>query len=123
MTTQQENTKRIAKNTLMLYVRMLFGMLISLYTSRVVLQALGVEDYGIYNVVGGVVAMFSMVSSSLSSSVSRFLTFELGKGDMEGLKKSFFHIIKYSACFVRHNNNPCRNNRPLVPEYSHDNSR
>lgn len=122
MTTQQENTKRIAKNTLMLYVRMLFGMLISLYTSRVVLQALGVEDYGIYNVVGGVVAMFSMVSSSLSSSVSRFLTFELGKGDMEGLKK-FFHIIKYSACFVRHNNNPCRNNRPLVPEYSHDNSR
>lgn len=89
MTTQQENTKRIAKNTLMLYVRMLFGMLISLYTSRVVLQALGVEYYGIYNVVGGVVAMFSMVSSSLSSSVSRFLTFELGKGDMEGLKKVF----------------------------------
>lgn len=89
MTTQQENTKRIAKNTLMLYVRMLFGMLISLYTSRVVLQALGVEDYGIYNVVGGVVAMFSMVSNSLSSSVSRFLTFELGKGNMEGLKKVF----------------------------------
>lgn len=89
MTTQQENTKRIAKNTLMLYVRMLFGMLVSLYTSRVVLQALGVEDYGIYNVVGGVVAMFSMISNSLSSSVSRFLTFELGKGDMEGLKRVF----------------------------------
>ncbi len=89
MTAQQENTKRIAKNTLMLYVRMLFGMLVSLYTSRVVLQALGVEDYGIYNVVGGVVAMFSMVSNSLSSSVSRFLTFELGKGDKEGLKKVF----------------------------------
>ena len=52
MTEQAENTKRIAKNTLMLYVRMLFGMLVSLYTSRVVLQALGVEDYGIYNVVG-----------------------------------------------------------------------
>lgn len=89
MTTQQENTKRIAKNTLMLYVRMLFGMLVSLYTSRVVLQALGVEDYGIYNVVGGFVAMFSMISSSLSSSVSRFLTFELGRGDMEQLKKVF----------------------------------
>lgn len=86
---QRENTKRIAKNTLMLYVRMLFGMLVSLYTSRVVLQALGVEDYGIYNVVGGVVAMFSMISNSLSSSVSRFLTFELGKGDMEGLKRVF----------------------------------
>ncbi len=89
MTTQQENTKRIAKNTLMLYVRMLFGMLVSLYTSRVVLQVLGVEDYGIYNVVGGFVAMFSMISSSLSSSVSRFLTFELGRGDMEQLKKVF----------------------------------
>ena len=89
MTEQAENTKRIAKNTLMLYVRMLFGMLVSLYTSRVVLQALGVEDYGIYNVVGGVVAMFSIISNSLSSSVSRFLTFELGKGNMEGLKRVF----------------------------------
>lgn len=89
MTSQQENTKRIAKNTLMLYVRMLFGMLVSLYTSRVVLRALGVEDYGIYNVVGGFVSMFSMISSSLSSSVSRFLTFELGRGDKEQLKKVF----------------------------------
>lgn len=85
----RENTKRIAKNTLMLYGRMLFSMLVSLYTSRVVLQALGVEDYGIYNVVGGVVAMFSIVSNSLSSSVSRFLTFELGKGDTDGLKRVF----------------------------------
>lgn len=89
MTTQQENTKRIAKNTLMLYGRMLFSMLVSLYTSRVVLQALGVEDYGIYNVVGGVVSMFSIVSNSLTSSVSRFLTFELGKGDTDGLKRVF----------------------------------
>lgn len=89
MTTQQENTKRIAKNTLMLYVRMLFGMLISLYTSRVVLLALGVEDYGIYNVVGGVVAMFSLLSGSLSAAVSRFLTFELGRKDLERLKKVF----------------------------------
>lgn len=84
-----ENTKRIAKNTLMLYVRMLFGMLVSLYTSRVVLNALGVEDYGIYNVVGGFVAMFSIISSSLSASVSRFLTFELGRGDMQRLKEIF----------------------------------
>ena len=64
MLTQSENTKRIAKNTLMLYIRMLFGMLVSLYTSRIVLNALGVEDYGIYNVVGGFVAMFSHVSSA-----------------------------------------------------------
>ena len=61
MTTQSENTRRIAKNTLMLYVRMLFSMLVSLYTSRVVLNALGVEDYGIYNVVGGFVAMFGFL--------------------------------------------------------------
>lgn len=83
------NSKRIAKNTLLLYVRMLFLMLISLYTSRVILNALGVEDYGIYNVVGGVVTMFSMLSGSLSAAISRFITFELGKGDTEKLKKVF----------------------------------
>lgn len=89
MTSHAENTKRIAKNTLMLYVRMLFGMLVSLYTSRVVLNTLGVEDYGIYNVVGGFVAMFSLISNSLSSSISRFLTFELGKGDKKRLNEVF----------------------------------
>lgn len=100
MTEQAENTKRIAKNTLMLYVRMQFGMLVSLYTSRVVLQALGVEDYGIYNVVGGVVAMFSMISNSLSSSVSRFLTFELGKGNLEGLKRVFSTSLSIHVALV-----------------------
>lgn len=100
MTSQAENTKRIAKNTLVLYVRMLFGMLVSLYTSRIVLQALGVEDYGIYNVVGGVVAMFSMISSSLSSSVSRFLTFELGKGNLEGLKRVFSTSLSIQAALA-----------------------
>lgn len=100
MTTQQENTKRIAKNTLMLYVRMLFSMLVSLYTSRVVLQALGVEDYGIYNVVGGVVAMFSMISNSLSASASRFLTFELGKGDTDGLKRVFSTSLSIQLILV-----------------------
>lgn len=89
MDTHAENTKRIAKNTLMLYVRMLFGMLVSLYTSRVVLQALGVEDYGIYNVVGGFVAMFSLISGALSHSAGRFLTFELGRGNMDGVKRYF----------------------------------
>ena len=84
-----ENTRRIARNTLLMYVRMLFSMLVSLYTSRVVLNALGVEDYGIYNVVGGLVSMFSVVSSSLSSAVGRFLTFELGRGDKEKLKRVF----------------------------------
>ena len=98
MTNHSENTKRIAKNTMMLYCRMLFSMLVSLYTSRVILNALGVEDYGIYNVVGGLVSMFSLISGSLSSSVSRFLTFELGRGDMNRLKLTFstsllIHII------------------------------
>jgi len=84
-----ENTKRIAKNTLFLYGRMIFGMLVALYTSRVILNALGVEDFGIYNVVGGFVAMFSLISSALTSSVSRFITFELGGNNQKGLKDVF----------------------------------
>ena len=83
------NNKRIAKNTILLYVRMLFLMCISLYTSRIILEALGVEDYGIYNVVGGIVSMFIMISGSLSAAISRFITFELGKENIEQLKKVF----------------------------------
>lgn len=79
----------IARNTLIMYIRMFVMMIIGLYTSRVILNTLGIEDYGIYNVVGGVVAMFSIISSSLSSSVSRFLTFEIGRGDFERLKQVF----------------------------------
>lgn len=83
------NNKRIAKNTLFLYLRTLIILVITLYTSRVVLSVLGVEDYGIYIVVGGVVAMFSAISGALSSAISRFITFELGKGDTAKLKKVF----------------------------------
>ena len=89
MTTASENNKRIAKNTLLLYVRMLFMMAVSLYTSRVVLNALGVEDFGIYNVIGGVVAMFSILSGSLSAAITRFITYELGTENQENLKKIF----------------------------------
>lgn len=89
MPTTAENNKRIAKNTLILYVRMIFMMIVSLYTSRVVLNALGVEDYGVYNVVGGVVTMFSFVSSSLSAAINRFMVFELGTGNMAKLKRVF----------------------------------
>lgn len=64
-------------------------MIVSLYTSRVILNALGVEDFGIYNVVGGVVAMFSVISGSLSAAISRFITYELGKGDQSKLNKIF----------------------------------
>ena len=81
--------RRIAKNTMMLYVRMFVLMLVGLYTSRVVLSALGETDYGVYSVVGGVVAMFSMISGALNSAVSRFITFELGKGDPVRLNKVY----------------------------------
>lgn len=93
MTNTTENNKRIAKNTLLLYVRMLFMMAVSLYTSRVVLNALGVEDFGIYNVVGGVVAMFTVLSGSLSAAISRFITYELGKGNQENLNKIFSSAV------------------------------
>lgn len=67
-------------------------MIISLYTSRIVLKVLGVEDYGIYNAVGGVVMMFTVISGSLSSSISRFITFELGKNNLVKLSLSLIHI-------------------------------
>lgn len=88
MTSTSDN-KRVAKNTLVLYFRMLFMMFIGLYTSRINLQSLGVEDFGIYNVVGGVVVMFSIINGSITASISRFLTFEIGTGNMEKLKKVF----------------------------------
>ena len=69
----------------MLYVRTLVVMLITLYTSRVVLKVLGVEDYGIYQVVGGLVAMFAILSNALSSAISRFITYEIGKGNKKRL--------------------------------------
>lgn len=98
MAATESDNKRIAKNTAVLYLRMLVMMFISFFTSRVMLNALGVDDYGINNVVGGLVSMFSILSGSLSASTSRFLTFGLGKGDMQELKKTFsttinIHII------------------------------
>lgn len=84
-----DNNKRIAKNTLLLYFRMLFMMAISLFTSRVVLNTLGVEDYGIYNVVGGIVAMFGFINGSMSSATQRYITFALGKGDKSRLQTVF----------------------------------
>ena len=93
MGNSSENNKRIAKNTLLLYCRMLFLMAVSLYTSRIVLNALGVEDFGIYNVVGGIVAMFAVLSGSLSAAISRFITYELGKGNQKNLNKIFSSAV------------------------------
>lgn len=80
---------RIARNTLMLYIRMLVMMAITLYTSRVVLRVLGVDDFGIYNLVGGIVVMFSFLNSAMASSTQRFLNYELGKGNGENVQKVF----------------------------------
>lgn len=100
-----ENNKRIAKNTIMLYLRMFLTMVVGLYTSRVVLQTLGVEDYGIYGVIGGIVAIMGFLNASMSGATSRFLTFELGRGDKERLSKTFssalvVHIIIAAIVFV-----------------------
>lgn len=83
------NNKRIAKNAALLYVRMAVVMLLSLYISRIVLKVLGVEDFGIYNVVGGVVALFSYLNSALSAATQRYLNFEMGRNNMGALNKVF----------------------------------
>ena len=93
MTDTSANNNRIAKNTLLLYIRMFFMLLISLYTSRVVLSTLGIVDYGINNVVGGVITMLGFLTSSLSAASSRYITYDLGKGDMAALKKTFGNIL------------------------------
>lgn len=89
MSTTSSNNKRIAKNTIFLYFRMLLTMAVTLYTSRVVLATLGVDDYGIYNVAGGVVVMFTFINSAMANASQRFLTFELGIGDFGKLHKVF----------------------------------
>lgn len=83
------NNKRIAKNTIVLYMRTILTLLVSLYTSRIILNGLGVEDYGIYCVVAGFISMLAILSGSLSSSISRFITYELGKEDKSGLNILF----------------------------------
>ncbi len=85
----QVNSKRIAKNTIMLYVRMMVIMLVTLLTSRLVLDALGFVDYGIYNVVGGVISMLSFINNSMTISVQRYFSYEIGKRDAQGLNKIF----------------------------------
>lgn len=95
MSTQIENNKRIAKNTLFMYFRMLLTMVVSLYTSRVVLKTLGVEDFGIYNIVGGVVVFFTFINHAMSNGTQRYLSYELGKQD-GNVSKIF------SACLYIH---------------------
>ena len=99
MTNESENSKRLAKNTLILYARMLFTVGISFYTTRLILVNLGVENYGIYNVIGGFVAMFYMVTSTMTQAVGRFLTFELGTGDVGKLRQTFATSVNILLLF------------------------
>lgn len=97
MPQNSDNNKRIAKNTLLLYVRMLFMMAVSLYTSRVILSTLGVQDFGLYNVVAGFVTMFAFINSAMASATQRYLNFELGKNDPEKLRKVFSTSVNIHA--------------------------
>jgi O-antigen/teichoic acid export membrane protein len=96
----ESNNKRIAKNTVFLYIRMLITMVVSLYTSRVVLSTLGVTDFGIYNVVGGVVAMFGFITNTMASASQRFLAYDLGINDYEQLKRTFSITVSIYLLFA-----------------------
>lgn len=105
MTDSIANNKRIAKNTILLYVRMFIMMAVGLFTSRIILDALGVSDYGIYNVIGGLVTMFSVLTGAMSVATSRFLTFALGSGNNQLLRRTFvtavnIHLIIAAAIVV-----------------------
>ena len=105
MSSNISSNKTIAKNTLFLYGRMLFNLVVSLYTSRVILQVLGVSDLGVFQVVAGIVAMFTFVNGSLAGATSRFLAFELGRNDKQRLSRTFaatlnVHIITAVIFFV-----------------------
>ena len=89
MVSNTENNKTIAKNTFYLYLRLIVSMLIGLYTSRAILEALGVEDYGIYNIVAGFVSMLSLFTGAITSAAQRFITYELGTGNVYKLRRTF----------------------------------
>ena len=93
------NNKRIAKNTLLLYFRMLLMMVVSLFTSRIVLDKLGVTDYGIYNVVGGIVSMLGFLTGAMANAVQRFLSFEIGRGDKQRVNH-IFNVSLMAHCGI-----------------------
>lgn len=102
---QNVDNKRIAKNSLLLFVRMLFSMAVSLYTTRAILEILGITDFGIYNVVGGVIVFFGFLNQTMSTTTSRFITTALGKGNKESLHRVFcmsmnFHLILALLTFI-----------------------
>lgn len=94
-----DNNKRIAKNTLLLYIRMIVTTLVSLFTARLTLQLLGVEDYGINNVVGGIVGFVGIVTGTMTSASQRFLAYHLGNNDMVQFKNTFCMLMNMFALF------------------------
>lgn len=105
MESQDIRNKRLAKNTVVLYIRMLFTTVVGLFTSRIVLQQLGIVDYGVYNVVGGVVVMFSFVQTALSNATSRFITVSLGENDIPKIRRTYsttvlLHLLLTLFVFV-----------------------
>lgn len=93
MSTQSESNKRIAKNTILLTIRMIFVLCLGLYTTRVTLKALGIDDFGIYNVVCGFVSMFTFLNTSMSNGIQRFFNFELGKNGIDGARKVYVNSL------------------------------
>lgn len=105
MQNNQDNTKRIAKNTMYMFIRMALVMCVGFFTSRIVLNTLGVEDFGIYNIVGSVVIFLSFFRNALDNATYRYLTYDLGKGNLEQLKKTFAmtinaHILLAISLFI-----------------------
>lgn len=93
------NTTRIAKNTLLLYIRMLLLLVVSLYTSRVILEVLGIDDYGIYNLIAGFVTFLTFISNSLVSAMQRYFNVALGKNDLQNYRDVFSMSINILALF------------------------
>ena len=98
MQEETANSKRIAQNTMFLYLRMMVVMVVALYTSRIILNTLGATDYGIYNVVGGIVTIMAFLNGALASSTSRFLTFALGERNEKKLKNTFGAALNLHIC-------------------------
>lgn len=90
---QSHNSKRIAKNTMLLYIRMLITTIVSLFTARLTLQLLGVEDYGINNLVSGIIGFMGIVTGTMTSATQRFLAFDLGKNDIVQYRKTYSMLL------------------------------
>ena len=97
---EENSNKRIARNTILLYTRSLINLVIGLYTSRLTLGALGIPDYGFYNVVGSLVALFGLFNGSLNTAISRFITYELGRNNNQRLNKVFSSSLSILFIFA-----------------------